>query len=85
MTQMLLPRAIFTHMQAFCNKWSSKKGHNSHNNWQILPYIELDLYFMIIYLCIKYESNTPIFFLKKIWKEKHFLKVEKGHNSHNNG
>ena len=27
-----LPRAIFTH-----KKWSWKKGHNSHNNWQILP------------------------------------------------
>ena len=23
--------------------------------------IELDLYFMIIYLCMKYESNTPMF------------------------
>ena len=45
--------------------------------------LELDLYFMIIYLCKKYESNTPIIF-KKIWKGKHFLKVKKGHNSHNN-
>ena len=25
-----------------------------------------DLHFMIIYLCIKYESNTPIFFFKNI-------------------
>ena len=56
----------------------------THNNWQILPEIEFDLYFMIIYLCIKYESNTPIF-LKKISKGKHFLKVKMGHNSHNNG
>ena len=28
-----------------------KKGHNSHNNGLILPVLELDLYFMIIYLC----------------------------------
>ena len=35
-----------------------EKGHNSHHNWWILPYIEL---IMIIYLCIKYESNTLIF------------------------
>ena len=33
------------------------KGHNS-DNWWILPVIELDLYFMIIHLCMKYESNT---------------------------
>ena len=65
-------------------KLKLKKGHNSHNNWQIFHLIELDLYFMIIYLCIKYESNTPIF-LKKISKGKHFLKVKKGHNSHYNG
>ena len=38
-----------------------RKGHNSHNNWWILPLIELDLYFMIIYMYIKYESNTLIF------------------------
>ena len=37
-----------------------KKGHNS-NNWWILPKIELYQYFMIKYLCIKYESNTLIF------------------------
>ena len=36
-------------------------GHNSDNNWWILTIIELDLYFMIIYLCMKYESNTPMF------------------------
>ena len=39
-----------------------KKGHNSKNNWRILPYIVLDLQFMIIYLYIKFESNTLIFF-----------------------
>ena len=37
------------------------KGHNSDNNWWILSVIELDLYFMIIYLCMKYESNTPMY------------------------
>ena len=34
------------------------KSHNSDNNQWILSVIELDLYFMIIYLCMKYESNT---------------------------
>ena len=38
-----------------------KKGHNSQNNWWILPLIESDLHFMIINLCIKFQSNTPIF------------------------
>ena len=32
------------------------KSHNSQNNKGILPQIEI-----IIYLCIKYESNTIIF------------------------
>ena len=40
---------------------------------------------MIIYLGIKYESNTQINLFKKISEEKHLLKVKKGHNSHNNG
>ena len=38
-----------------------KKGHNSHKKCWILLSIELDLYSMNIYLCIKYESNTLIF------------------------
>ena len=37
------------------------KGHNSDENRWILSVIELDLYFMIIYLCMKYESNTPMY------------------------
>ena len=37
------------------------KGYNSDNNRWILSIIELDLYFMIIYLCMKYESNTPMY------------------------
>ena len=37
------------------------KGHNSDNNWWILPIIKLDLYFMIIYLCMKYESNRSMY------------------------
>ena len=37
-----------------------EKGHNSQNNWWILPLTELGLHFMIIYLCIKFQSNTPI-------------------------
>ena len=37
---------------------------------------------MIIYLCVKYESNTLIF--QKIMKRNHFSKLKKGHKSHNN-
>ena len=40
---------------------SEIKGRNSDNNWWILSIIELDLYFMITYLCMKYEFNTPMF------------------------
>ena len=39
----------------------SKKGYNFQNNWWILPLMELDLRFMIIYLCIKFQSNKSIF------------------------
>ena len=53
-----------------------KKGHNSHNNGLILPVLELDLYFMIIYLCVKYEFSTLMF--SKDIKLKLFFKVEKG-------
>ena len=53
-----------------------KKGHNFHNNGLILPELELDLYFMIIYLCVKYEFNTLMF--SKDIKLKLFFKVEKG-------
>ena len=42
------------------HNFSSIKGHNSDNNWWILSLIKLDLYFVIIYLCMKYESNTPM-------------------------
>ena len=37
-----------------------KKGHNSQNNSWILPKIELDLHFIIIYLYKKFQSNTLI-------------------------
>ena len=53
-----------------------KKGHNSHNNGLILPYLELDLYFMIINLYVKFEFNTLMF--SKDIKLKLFSKVEKG-------
>ena len=53
----------------------TKKGYNSHNNWWILPLIELNIYFMIIYMCIKYETNTLIFSKDINWKP--FFKVEK--------
>ena len=58
------------------NHFEVTKGLNSHNNWWILPLIELDLYFLIIYLCIKYESNTLI--CSKDTEPKPFFEVEKG-------
>ena len=36
------------------------KDHSSDNNPWILSLIKLDLYFMIIYLSVKYESNSPM-------------------------
>ena len=44
------------------------KGHNSDNNWWILFLIELDLYFMIIYLCMKCESSTQMYSKDIAWK-----------------
>ena len=69
-------------------KMKLKKGHNSYNNWQILRLIKLDLYFMMIYLCLKYESNTLIF-SKGIEQKPYFvhmdwmMRLKRGHNSHN--
>ena len=37
------------------------KGHNSDNDRWILSVIEPDLYFMIIYMCVKHESNSPMY------------------------
>ena len=51
-----------------------KKDHNSLNNRLILPYLELDLYFMIIYLCVKFEFNTRMFSKET----ETFFNVEKG-------
>ena len=60
----------------FFNHFSTLiKGRNSKYNWWILPLIELDLYFIIICLCINYESNTLIF--SKVMERKPFFKVEK--------
>ena len=56
-----------------------KKGHNSHNNKLILPYLELDLYFMIIYLCVKFEFNTQMF--SKDIKLNYFSTLKKGCNT----
>ena len=56
-----------------------KKGHNSHNNGLILSYLEPDLYFMIIYLCVKFEFNTLMF--SKDIKLKLFSTLKKGCNS----
>ena len=53
-----------------------KKGHNSHNNGLILPELEFDLYFIIIYLCVKYNFNTLMY--SKDIKLKLFFKVERG-------
>ena len=38
----------------------------------ILPLIEIDPYFMIIYLFMKYESNTPMY-LKDIARKPFFV------------
>ena len=57
------------------------KGHDSNKNLWVLSLIELDLYFMIIYLCMKYESNTSMF-SKDIARKPFFTEI-KGHNSDN--
>ena len=62
---------------------SLTKGHNSKNNRWILSVIELDLYFMITYLCMKHESNTPTY-SKDIARKPFFHTEIKGHNSDNN-
>ena len=62
---------------------SEIKGHNSDNNKWILSVIELDLYFMFIYLCMKYESNTPMY-SRDIARKPIFHSEIKGHNSDNN-
>ena len=41
----------------------------------ILSLIELDLYFMIIYLFMKYESNTPMY-LKDIARKPFFVRTD---------
>ena len=53
---------------------SEIKGHNSDNNRWILSVIELYLYFMLIYLCMKYESNTPMY-LKDIARKPFFVRT----------
>ena len=58
------------------------KGPNSGNNEWILSIIELDLYYMIIYLCMKYESNTSMF-SKDIARKPFFTEI-KANNSDNN-
>ena len=86
------PRSILNHMQVFCKKNEVEKSDKSiffkkkyqkenifwgwNNNGLILPYLELDLYFMIIYLCVKFEFNTLMF--SKDIKLKLFFNVEKG-------
>ena len=57
-------------------------GHNSDNNQRILSLIKLAMYFMIIYLCLKYESNTPMFLNDR--PETIFLTETKSHKSDNN-
>ena len=54
---------------------SRKKGHNSQNYRWILLYIKLDLHFMIICLCIKFQSNTPILTNPKISHGNHLCYV----------
>ena len=60
-----IARKPFLKVENFSNL---KMGHNSQSNWWILPKIELDLHFMIIYLCIKFRCNTPILSKDITWK-----------------
>ena len=62
--------------------YTEMKGHNSDNNQCILSIIDLELYFMIIYLCMKYESNTSMS-SKNIAQKLSFTEI-KGHTSDNN-
>ena len=50
------------------------KGNNSNIKRWILSVIELDLHFMIIYLCMKYESNTPMY-SKDITRKPFFIRT----------
>ena len=52
---------------------SLTKGHNSINNWWIISVIEHDLYFMITYLCMKYESNT-LMYSKDVARKPFFIR-----------
>ena len=52
---------------------SFTKGHNSDKNQWILSVIKLDLYFIFIYLCMKYESNTLVY-LKDIARKPVFIR-----------
>ena len=62
------------------------ENHNHFRNWKraitplvicgFYPKTELDLYLMIIYLCIKYESNKLI--ISKDIERKPFFEAEKG-------
>ena len=56
-----LASSDFCHLLiTFANSLDTDQGHNSDNNWWILSLIELDLSLMSIYICMKYESNTPM-------------------------
>ena len=52
------------------------KGHNSDNIRWILSVIDFDLYFMSMNLCMKYESNTPMF--SKDMAQKPFFVQDQG-------
>ena len=52
------------------------KGRNSKIFGGFYPKCSNDLYFIIICLCIKYESNILIF--SNVMERKPFFKVEKG-------
>ena len=60
------------------NFHSEIKGHNSDNNDWILSVIDLDLYLIIIYLCMKYESNTPMY-SKDISRKPFFVRTGRTH------
>ena len=62
---------------------SLTKGHNSDNKWWILSVKELDLYIMTIYLCMKYESNTPMY-SKDITRKPFYIPRSRAINSDDN-
>ena len=79
MTQMPIARGHPHHTQAFCKKkWIWERALTLIKFGSFYPKLNdlYFLYFMIIYQCIKYESNTLMFSRDIKWKL--FFNTEKG-------